>query len=52
MVRWTSCDGHPVSPPGERMDSTHEVYGHMNINYLAVPTVPLFNNGWTSVVTL
>ena len=44
------CDGHPVSPPGERMDSTHEVYGHMNINYLAVPHRAIVQYGWTSVV--
>ncbi len=41
--------------PGEvdvfKIDHTHELYGHMNINYLALDPdrVPRFDDGWASV---
>ena len=40
------------------MDSTHEVYGHMSVNYLGIPSVPSFpsgppytTGGWHSVLS-
>jgi hypothetical protein len=29
-----------------RPDHTHELYGHMNINYVQLETIPQFRNGW------
>jgi hypothetical protein len=40
--------------PGEvdvfKIDHTHEVYGHMNINYLRLPKMPRYEAGWKSVL--
>lgn len=40
--------------PGEvdvfKIDSTHELYGHMNVNYLRLDAVPRFGNGWQPVL--
>jgi hypothetical protein len=40
--------------PGEvdvfKIDHTHELYGHMNINYLKIDRVPRFDEGWQPVL--
>ncbi|OAI56558.1 hypothetical protein AYO49_00730 [Verrucomicrobiaceae bacterium SCGC AG-212-N21] len=40
--------------PGEvdvfKIDHTHEVYGHMNINYLRLPKMPRYEEGWKPVL--
>ena len=40
--------------PGEvdvfKIDHTHEVYGHMNINYLRLPQMPRYEDGWQPVL--
>lgn len=40
--------------PGEvdvfKLDHTHELYGHMNINYLRLPKMPCFEDGWQPVL--
>lgn len=40
--------------PGEvdvfKIDHTHEVYGHMNINYLRLPKMPRYQDGWKPVL--
>jgi hypothetical protein len=40
--------------PGEvdvfKIDHTHELYGHMNINYLRLPKVPRFDESWQPVL--
>lgn len=40
--------------PGEvdvfTIDETHELYGHMNINYLRLDRVPRFDEGWAPVL--
>ena len=40
--------------PGEvdvfTLDHTHELYGHMNVNYLDVKTLPSFGGGWASIL--
>lgn len=40
--------------PGEvdvfKIDRTHELYGHMNINYLRLPQVPRYDDGWQPVL--
>jgi hypothetical protein len=33
-----------------KLDHTHELYGHMNINYVALDRVPLFDEGWKPVL--
>ena len=33
-----------------KIDHTHELYGHMNINYLRLDRVPLFDQGWKPVL--
>jgi hypothetical protein len=40
--------------PGEvdvfKLNHTHELYGHMNINYLRLPKAPRYEDGWQSVL--
>ncbi len=40
--------------PGEvdvfKIDHTHELYGHMNINYLAIDRAPRFKDDWSPVL--
>ncbi len=40
--------------PGEvdtfKLDRTHELYGHMNINYLRLPRMPRYRDGWQPVL--
>jgi hypothetical protein len=40
--------------PGEvdvfKIDHTHELYGHMNINYLRLDRLPRFDEGWQPVL--
>lgn len=40
--------------PGEvdifTLDRTHELYGHMNVNYLEVDRLPAFDGGWKSIL--
>ena len=33
-----------------KLDHTHELYGHMNINYLRLDRVPAYEEGWKSVL--
>src|SRR5262249_5138829 len=33
-----------------KLDHTHELYGHMNINYLRMDKLPKFGDGWRPVV--
>jgi hypothetical protein len=33
-----------------KLDHTHELYGHMNINYVQLDRVPRFDDGWQSVM--
>ncbi len=33
-----------------KIDHTHELYGHMNINYLRLDELPSFRDGWASVL--
>ena len=33
-----------------KLDPTHELYGHMNINYLRLDRVPRFDEGWQPVL--
>jgi hypothetical protein len=40
--------------PGEvdvfKLDHTHELYGHMNVNYLQLDLLPRFDEGWMPVL--
>src|SRR5207245_4534336 len=40
--------------PGEvdvfKIDHTHELYGHMNINYLRLARLPRFEEGWQPIL--
>jgi hypothetical protein len=33
-----------------KIDHTHELYGHMNVNYLRLDRVPRFDDGWPGVL--
>ena len=50
MANW----GQPKYVLGEvdvfKIDPTHELYGHMNINYLKLDKVPEFRDGWQPVL--
>jgi hypothetical protein len=50
MANW----GQRKYVPGEvdlfTIDHTHELYGHMNINYVQLDRVPRFEEGWQSVL--
>jgi len=50
MSNW----GQPKYVPGEvdvfKVDPTHELYGHMNINYLKLDKVPRYRDGWQPVL--
>jgi hypothetical protein len=50
MANW----GHKKYVPGEvdvfKIDHTHELYGHMNINYVQLDRVPKYDEGWQSVL--
>ena len=40
--------------PGEvdvfKIDHTHELYGHMNVNYLQLDRIPRFDDDWPPVL--
>jgi hypothetical protein len=50
MANW----GDRKCLPGEvdvfKLDHTHELYGHMNINYLRLPKAPRYEEGWQQVL--
>lgn len=50
MSNW----GLPKTVPGEvdvfRIEPDHELYGHMNVNYLRLDKVPRFEDGWQPVL--
>ncbi len=50
MANW----GDPKYLPGEvdvfKIDHTHELYGHMNINYLKLDEVPDYDGDWSPVL--
>lgn len=50
MANW----GHRKYSPGEvdvfTIDHTHELYAHMNVNYMQMDRIPRFNEGWQSVL--
>jgi hypothetical protein len=52
MANW----GQRKYVPGEvdvfTIDSTHELYGNMNINYVQLDRVPRFGDGWQSVLDI
>jgi hypothetical protein len=33
-----------------KIDRTHELYGHMNVNYVRMDSVPTFEEGWSSLL--
>jgi hypothetical protein len=50
MANW----GQKKYLPGEvdvfKLDHTHELYGHMNINYLRLDRLPRFDEGWQPIL--
>lgn len=50
MANW----GQRKYMPGEvdvfKIDHTHELYGHMNINYLRLDRLPRFDEGWQPIL--
>ncbi|MBI4604347.1 MAG: hypothetical protein HY721_20500 [Planctomycetes bacterium] len=61
MASW-GAKAPPALPPGARrkyllgevdvfkIDRTHELYAHMNVNYLRLERLPRFDEGWQPVV--
>ena len=33
-----------------KVDHTHEIYGHMNVNYVKLDRLPRFDNGWRPIL--
>jgi hypothetical protein len=33
-----------------KLDHTHELYGHMNVNYLRLKQIPRFDEGWSPIL--
>ena len=33
-----------------KIDHTHEVYGHMNVNYVKLDRLPKFDEGWQTIL--
>jgi hypothetical protein len=50
MANW----GQKKYMPGEvdvfKIDHTHELFGHMNVNYLRLDRIPRFDEGWQGVL--
>jgi hypothetical protein len=50
MANW----GHKKYVPGEvdvfKIDPTHELYGHMNVNYMQLDRLPRYEEGWQSIL--
>src|SRR6185436_18499833 len=50
MANW----GQRKYMPGEvdvfKIDATHELYGHMNVNYLRLDRLPRFDEGWQPIL--
>jgi len=50
MSNW----GDPKYAPGEvdvfKIEPDHELYGHMNVNYLRLDRIPRFDDGWQPVL--
>ncbi len=50
MANW----GSPKYVVGEvdvfKIEPQHELYGHLNVNYLRLPATPRFDNGWQPVL--
>jgi hypothetical protein len=54
MNNWASASSERKQAPGEvdvfAIDGRSELYAHMNVNYLRLDALPLFKDGWQSVV--
>ncbi len=52
MANW----GDPKYALGEvdvfKIEPDHELYAHMNVNYLRLDTIPDFNDGWESILSV
>src|SRR5215510_11043251 len=50
MANW----GQHKYMPGEvdvfKIDHTHELYGHMNVNYVRLDRLPRFDEGWQPIL--
>ncbi len=54
MANWSVATGSRKYVLGEvdvfRLNQTHELYGHMNINYVRLDELPRFDEGWQPVL--
>jgi hypothetical protein len=50
MANWGSEKYMPGEVDVFKLDHTHELYGHMNINYLRLDRLPRFDEGWQPVL--
>jgi hypothetical protein len=50
MANWGSKKYLPGEVDVFQIDHTHELYGHMNINYLRLDRLPGFDGGWQPIL--
>ncbi|MDX2036702.1 MAG: hypothetical protein SFX72_08620 [Isosphaeraceae bacterium] len=50
MANWGARKYMPGEVDVFKIDHTHELFGHMNINYLEMDRVPRFDEGWEPVL--
>ena len=50
MANWGDRKYMPAEVDVFKVDHTHELFGHMNINYLKLEKAPTFDQGWKPVL--
>jgi hypothetical protein len=50
MANWGTRKYAPGEVDVFKLDHTHELYGHMNINYLRLDRIPAYDDGWQPVL--
>jgi hypothetical protein len=50
MANWSPRKYMPGEVDVFKIDRTHELYGHMNVNYVRLHRLPRFDDGWRSVL--
>ena len=50
MANWGGRKYMPGEVDVFKIDRTHELFGHMNINYVRLPALPRFEEGWAPIL--
>jgi len=50
MANWGQVKYLPAEIDVFKIDPTHELYGHMNINYVRLDRLPKFDEGWQPIM--